>query len=216
MNKGKRARVQRLAGNCGERALNVLGQRPELGLEAAPVKGIANQRMADMYEVHAHLMGTSRLQPAFEQGGDRLQAALAAPVPEAFEHPVMGNGSASLAGQHGHLGAACGVAADGRVDGSLRAWRRTPDKRQIATLKLTGAAVIGELLAKRPVGEVILGDDEEAARVLVEAMDDAGPRHAAAIAALRAKYPQYERMELDARLLIHMEITSVRSWGRLK
>lgn len=48
------------------------------------------------------------------------------------------------------------------------------------------------------------------------ALLDPGPRHAAAIAALRAKYPQYNRMELDARLLIHMEITSVRSWGRLE
>ena len=41
------------------------------------------------------------------------------------------------------------------------------------------AAMIGELLRQRAMGLVGLGDDEEAARVLVEAMHDAGARHAA-------------------------------------
>ena len=39
--------------------------------------------------------------------------------------------------------------------------------------------MVGELLGKRAMGFVGLGHDQQAARVLVEAMDDAGPGHAA-------------------------------------
>jgi coenzyme F420-0:L-glutamate ligase / coenzyme F420-1:gamma-L-glutamate ligase len=44
--------------------------------------------------------------------------------------------------------------------------------------------------------------------------EDAGER-AAAIAALRAKYPQYEAHDLEGRPLIRVEIRAVRSWGDL-
>ncbi len=71
------------------------------------------------------------------------------------------------------------MAADRRVDGAVRPRRRAPHEREIAALELALAAMIGELLRQRAMGLVGLGDDEKAARVLVEAMHDAWARHAA-------------------------------------
>ena len=39
--------------------------------------------------------------------------------------------------------------------------------------------------------------------------------HAAAVTALRAKYPQYETHRLEARPLIRIAVTGARSWGSL-
>ena len=41
------------------------------------------------------------------------------------------------------------------------------------------------------------------------------PQHAAAIAPLRAKYPQYETQAIDARPMIRIELTLATSWGEL-
>ena len=100
---------------------------------------------------------------------------------EGRDHLVVGHrvASASRYGHDGHLGAARLVAADRRVDGAVRPRRRAPHEREIAALELALAAMIGELLRQRAMGLVGLGDDEEAARVLVEAMHDARARHAA-------------------------------------
>ena len=53
-----------------------------------------------------------------------------------------------------------------------------------------------------------------ASMVLAEDATAASER-AAAIAALRAKYPQYERQSLDRRPLIRIEVLDVTSWGNL-
>ena len=71
------------------------------------------------------------------------------------------------------------MAADRCIDGAMRPRRRAPDEREIAALELAGAAMVGELLGERAMRLVGLGDDQQPARVLVEAMHDAGPRHAA-------------------------------------
>ncbi|MFL5646383.1 MAG: TIGR03668 family PPOX class F420-dependent oxidoreductase [Chloroflexota bacterium] len=42
-----------------------------------------------------------------------------------------------------------------------------------------------------------------------------GPEHAAAVTALRARYPQYATHRLDARPLIRIEIGRVTTWGPL-
>ena len=44
---------------------------------------------------------------------------------------------------------------------------------------------------------------------------DPGPEHAAAVAALRATYPQYATHRLDDRPLIRIEIDRVTTWGEL-
>ena len=54
-----------------------------------------------------------------------------------------------------------------------------PDEREIGALERAGAAMVGELRREALMGPVVLGDDEQAGRVLVEAVDDAGPLHAA-------------------------------------
>jgi PPOX class probable F420-dependent enzyme len=45
---------------------------------------------------------------------------------------------------------------------------------------------------------------------------DAGDEHAAAVAALRGKYPQYETHRLEERPLIRIVIERSRSWGNLE
>ena len=91
----------------------------------------------------------------------------------------MGDGVAAMIGQHRHLGAARGMAADRRVDGAVRARRCAPDQRKIGALERAFAAMIGELGGERAMRLVGFGDDEDAAGILVEAMHDAGARHAA-------------------------------------
>ena len=44
----------------------------DLGLEAGAVSVVAEQRVADMGEMHADLVSTAGFQPAGEQAGDRL------------------------------------------------------------------------------------------------------------------------------------------------
>src|SRR5581483_6237533 len=145
--------------------------------EAPAVKRVADQGVPDMGEVDAHLMGAAGLKRAFDERGERPLAAFA--VAEGLEHAPMSHSFASLPGMHGHLGAARGMAADRSIDDALRPRRRAPDEREIAALERPGAAVVGELLGERAMGLVGLGDHHEPARVLVEAMDDAGPDHSA-------------------------------------
>ena len=54
-----------------------------------------------------------------------------------------------------------------------------PDEGEIGALQRAGAAVIGELRREALMGAVVLGDHQEAGRVLVEPMHDARPLHAA-------------------------------------
>jgi PPOX class probable F420-dependent enzyme len=49
---------------------------------------------------------------------------------------------------------------------------------------------------------------------LLEAAE-APERHATAVRALRAKYPQYAGHDLESRPLVVIEIVAVRAWGRL-
>ena len=98
---------------------------------------------------------------------------------EGLDHAPMGHGLAALATQHRHLGAARRMTADRRIDGAVRAGRGAPYEREIAALELAGPAMVGELLGERAMGPVGLGHHHQPARVLVEAMHDARPRHAA-------------------------------------
>jgi hypothetical protein len=94
-----------------------------------------------------------------------------------------------------------------------RARGRAPGEREIGALERARAPVVGELRAQRRVRLVGLGDDQQAARVLVEAVDDAGPAHAAdareAVAAMgdervdqRAGPVAGGRMDDEARRLV--------------
>ncbi len=71
------------------------------------------------------------------------------------------------------------MAADRRIDRACLRGRRAPDEREIDALEPAAPAMVRELLGERAVRLVGLGHDQQPARVLVEAVHDAGPRHAA-------------------------------------
>src|SRR5262249_38873044 len=54
------------------------------------------------------------------------------------------------------------------------------------------------------------------ARVIGPRPDPGADEHARALAALRARYPQYRAMALEARPVIAADITAVTVWGRLE
>src|SRR3546814_3035150 len=68
-----------------------------------------------------------------------------------------------------HLLAVGRRAAERRVDGAVRGYRTPVRERQIAAVD----AVRGELFGKAFVRLVVLGSDDQAAGVLVDAVDDA-------------------------------------------
>ncbi len=71
------------------------------------------------------------------------------------------------------------MAADRRVDLAGGRVEAAPDEGEIFAFEREGAPVVGEQQGETQVGRVGLGDDEQAGRVLVEPVDDAGPPHAA-------------------------------------
>ena len=76
------------------------------------------------------------------------------------------------------LFALLGMIADRGVDDVAVELRHARDDRQVLLLDRAGLELGGE----RVVGLVVLGDDDHAARVAVEPMDDARPRRPAALA----------------------------------
>src|SRR6185503_6606121 len=111
----------------------------------------ADQRMADVLEMHADLVRASGLEPAFDQ----RRAA------EALEHAIAGaRGLTAVRDRHAR--AYLGVASDRRVD---RAARRRVALHQREIDAPHGA--IGELLHERRLRLYRLRDHQQAARFLV-------------------------------------------------
>jgi hypothetical protein len=169
--------MQRLAVQCRELPAERLGQTRDLGLESLAIKGIADDGRPDMGEVDAHLMSASGLQPAFEERGNRSAVALGGT--ERGDHSVVCDGSAALVRKHRHLSAARRMATDGGLDGAAGTRRRGPDKGEVGALQAARAAMIGKFGGEAAMGLIGLGHHQEPARVLVEAVDDARPRHPA-------------------------------------
>src|SRR5262245_66119172 len=136
--------MQSLSAKGVERGSGIVGELIRLGLEAAAVDGVAEERMPDRGEVDADLVGAPGVEPAGDQA--RHRRAVAAAV--AFEHLPMGDRGAP-ARTHGHLVAHARMAADRLVDGAARAARRAPPERQVAAAPRPAAAVAGELAAER-------------------------------------------------------------------
>ncbi len=92
------------------------------------------------------------------------------------------------------------------------------------TTELMGLRRLRNIAENRRVAIVAdVYDDEDWSRlgfVLLRAdaslIDAGAPEHAAALKALRAKYPQYRAMALEGRPLIAARITRVTRWGRLE
>ncbi len=95
---------------------------------------------------------------------------------DALEHLDVGDsGTDAFALQRApcrHAGAADEIAADGKIDSDRVARDRAMDESEIGLLQLAA----GEHLAQLAVGAVVLGNHDDAAGLLVEAMDDAGTK----------------------------------------
>ena len=78
-----------------------------------------------------------------------------------------------------HLGAVQGTAGERHVDGASGSRQRTPHQRKVLPLESAISPVSGELLGKTRMRGVRLGDHQQAGRVLIQTVDDAGPAHAA-------------------------------------
>src|SRR5689334_7939361 len=143
-----------------------------LGLEMRAIDGIAEEGMASMGEVDPDLMGPAGLELAGQEARHRLSVLAV----ESFPHLIMGHGlAAALA--HGHLLAGLRMPVDRRIDRAAMTVRDAPGEGEIAAPHLAGPAMIGELRRERGMGAVILGDDHQPGRVLVEPVHDAGPLH---------------------------------------
>ncbi len=139
-------------------------------LRRGAVESIADDGMADGGHVDANLVGTARFDADADQG------ELAEARVEAANDFVVRDGGTGVFGRAGgHAGAAHRIAADGSGDGSLLALDCALHECDIGLADLTRGKKFGE----RGVGGVVFGDDDEAAGVLVEAMDNAGPEVAA-------------------------------------
>lgn len=124
----------------------------------AAVERIPDHRMAQMLEMHADLMGSSRVRMAFDEGFPFRGG----------ENPILGEGLAA-AFIHGHFLAVNRMTADRGVNFSVRHAGDSLDKRQVGLADLA----VCKLFRERAVGGIGFGDDEAAAGLLVEPVDDA-------------------------------------------
>src|SRR6202042_114227 len=129
----------------------------------AAVSRVPDQGMAEMGQMHADLVRAPGLQPALDERGERPGVA------KGLEHAIARARLFAAAAQHRHALAVEGAAADLAFDAPLSRARRAPDDGVIGALD----GVVGELLGEALHRALGLGGDEEAARILVEAVDDA-------------------------------------------
>ncbi len=137
---------------------------------AASVGVIADEGVTDVLEVDADLVGAAGMEVGLDEGG----------VVEALKDAVGGPGVTAFADAGGHAFAVGGVAGDGGADvaaefGDFAAHDGVVDLFESAP---------GELGLELLVGGVIFGDDEAAAGIAVEAVDDAWAGDAADAAEL--------------------------------
>ena len=152
--------------------------------ETGPVKAIANDRRADMGHMNPHLMRS----PGFEAATNDTQRQRV--VPPIFRRGVrlcqaigvygfiIGNRNPAL-GSNRHFDAGGRMARDLRLDpAGARRWF-PPYERQILAAKLAGTPMIGKLRRKASMRGIAFRRDHDPACVLIEPVDDAGPRNAA-------------------------------------
>jgi hypothetical protein len=133
------------------------------------VEGVANDGMAEGLRVDADLMGAAGFDLDFDEREGAVRAG------DALENVNVGDGGAAVGAACGHAGAADEVASDGKGDGGVVLFDVAVDEGQVGLRNLA----LGEHLAELAVGAVVFGDEDEAAGLLVEAMDDAGAEVAA-------------------------------------
>ena len=148
------------------------------------VDRVAQHGMADGGHVHANLMGAAG-------GQARLDERRAA---QPLAHEPVG-ASLAPAGNHGHALAVGGMAADGRVHEALALAEIADDDGHVCPVHRVGL----DLLGQAHVRPVVLGHQQQARRVLVDAVDDA--RADLAADAREVVQPRQQRVDQRARLV---------------
>jgi hypothetical protein len=134
-------------------------------LSRSSVKGISHNRMTDRRHVNANLMGTSGFN-ADTHKGEFAETRCKPP-----NHLVVRDGRPGIFVRlHGHARSPHGIAAYAGGDGAFVASDGALDECDVGFLDLAA----GEHFSEGGVGAVVFGDDDEAAGVSVEAMNDAG------------------------------------------
>src|SRR5438552_10687388 len=148
----------------------VAGQFGQVFVLAVAIGGVTHDWKAEVFEVHANLVSATGVQERLDHRG----------LAQSFQDVEARPGVAPAAVGHGHALALCWVPRDSRAH--LALLRRDPsaDNRVINLFH----SATGELRGKRQMGGVVFGDDQAAARFLVEPMHDARTRHAANAAEL--------------------------------
>lgn len=144
----------------GEGLLLGVGFRP-WRLARSAVGRIADQRMAEMRQVHANLMGPPRLEAALEQRSKGTRS-------EGFHDAIARARLLAAASHHCHALSVEGIAAYSSFDHSRSRAGRAPDHGVIGTLD----RMVLELLRQARHCPFVLGGDEKPARILVQAMND--------------------------------------------
>lgn len=140
-----------------------LAHEPRLAgaAEPAPVEAVAHHRVTRLAHVHADLVGTTRLEPA-DHEGERLGAS---------QHPPVGTGATTALHLARHSFAVPPMATvQGLVGPGVR--QSVPmDHGQVAPVH----RMIMELAPQVGMVGFRAGDHQQTRRVLIDAMDDAGP-----------------------------------------
>lgn len=135
------------------------GGFPQALILTIAVSDVADQRVADVFEVDADLVGAAGMEGGFEERHGS----------EAFEDAVAGAGGPSGAIGDGHAFAVGGMPGDGGVDLALIGRERTAGEREVDLIDLAGA----ELGGQGEMRDVIFCGHDTTAGVTVEPMDDA-------------------------------------------
>jgi hypothetical protein len=147
------------------------------------VEGVAYDGVAEGLGVDADLVGAAGFDADFDEGEGTVGAT------DAFEDVEVGDGGASVGAASRHAGAAEEIAGDGEGDGGVVFFYVAVQEGEIGFRDLP----LGEHLAELAMGAVVFGDEDEAAGLLVEAMDDAG----AEIAAYVGEFGEVEEKRVD-------------------
>ena len=140
-----------------------------------PVERVAGHRMPDIGHMHPNLMGAPGLQP---------EAKVAEPLVP-LQHRKMGNRRFGVLVGHGHLLAFDRMPADGGVHPAAVLFYISVHDRLITAVE----GVFLNLFCEAGVRTITFGHNQQAAGVLINAVDNARPQHAVdareAVAAMR-------------------------------
>ncbi len=122
---------------------------------------ITQDGVAEMMQMHSDLMRTSAVQDAFDQADSVART----------QNAILCAGSAAVAGRHLHALSMNRMSPDGRIDHSSFVSGHSRDQRQVHFFDCPR----GELLGKVAVCNVVFGDDQAAACLFIQPMNDARP-----------------------------------------